>query len=210
MNEPIQGKTLVNDITLAILANFFLCQFFHIQYNKMLTVKNVSQSYLPTIIHSHVLTVQQYSITCVYMYAACADYCKLENFEKLYLSECDAITVIKSLAGLVASNLMILTFDNLTFIYQLSFVRVSQFTVQVSMDHLQETLSFLNCLNLILHSDLSLSSFLCGCNATQTQTMSIVTGNPLMMIKSKLIIHTNLCCFILFAQHNHTSFSIVQ
>ena len=47
---------------------------------------------LPTIIHSHVLTVQQYSITCVYMYAACADYCKLENFEKLYLSECDAIT----------------------------------------------------------------------------------------------------------------------
>ena len=41
---------------------------------------------LPTIIHSHVLTVQQYSITCVYMYAACADYCKLENFEKLCLS----------------------------------------------------------------------------------------------------------------------------
>ena len=53
----------------------------------------------------------QYGITCVYMYAACADYCKLENFEKLYLSECDAITVIKSLAGLVASNWMVLAWQ---------------------------------------------------------------------------------------------------
>ena len=162
---------------------------------------------LPSIIHSHVLTVQQYSITCVYMYAACTDYCKLERFEKPYSIEFDAIALIKSLASLVASNWKI---DNLTFVYQLSFVRASQFTVQVSRDHLQETLSFLNCLNLILHSDLSLSSFLCGCNATQTQTMHIVTGNPLMMIKSKLIIHTNLYCFILIVKHNHASFSIVQ
>ena len=40
--------------------------------------------------------------------------------------------------------------------------------------NLQESLSFLNCLNLILHSDLSLSSFLCGYNATQTQTLCVV------------------------------------
>ena len=74
---------------------------------------NMSVNYdlLSIIIHSHVLTVQQYSITCVYMYAACIDYCKLESFEKLYLNEFDAITLIKCLAGLVASNWIVLAWQ---------------------------------------------------------------------------------------------------
>jgi len=52
--------------------------------------------------------------------------------------------------------------------------RMLYLSLQNIIINLQESLSFLNCLNLILHSDLSLSSFLCGYNATQTQTLCVV------------------------------------
>ena len=81
-------------------------------------------------------------------------------------------------------------FNSFSFIPNLSSFTSSRFyPVHIYRDHLQETLSFLNCLNLILHSDLRLSSFLCGCNATQIE---VVIGNPLMLNQSSLIIHTSL------------------
>ena len=97
----------------AKLANFFpMPIFFHIRYITKCWQWKLSVSHdLPSIIHLHVLTVQQYSITCVYMYATCTDYCKLESFEKPYLIEFDVITLIKSLADLVASNWMVLAWQ---------------------------------------------------------------------------------------------------